>query len=349
MNSSTSNFDATGVVERPPRPVASVFPRPSGKTLDGTLQIRSEIKAVLLTLLVLLCADVALRLAELKLSNDVRHIRSLPEIARALSSGPTPRVVFLGNSLTRFGVAPAAWTSALEELNVPKGSMAKVVPDESTMPDWYYVVRNNLIEPGREPDLLILGFALNQLTDERLQPGRLGAYFCNRQNVRELFAHDLPGLGAKCDFLMGSMSRLYGVRDEIQVRFGDAFIPGYRESVQHLNKTRLRKSAPGNLQTTGGKAHSYALLERALKLWREKGIEVVLVAMPTPYEYELDPAVAGMAQSAGVRLIDARKLAALTAEDFPDGYHMGKRAAEIYTRYLAESVVDTLREKAGAE
>jgi hypothetical protein len=310
------------------------------------IQIRSEVKAVVLTLLILGCTDLGLRLAEVRLSNDVRHIRALPEIARELSAGPAPRVVFVGNSLTRYGVNPDAWTAALKELNLPKGTMAKLVPDETTMPDWHYVVLNNLIEPGHKPDLLILGFALQQLTDERIQAGRLGAYFCDHRNVRELFTHDLQDVGPRCDFLLGSLSRLYGVRDEIQVRFGDAFIPGYRESVQHLNEVRLRESRSDH-QANGDGAHSYALLERALKLWREQGIEVVLVAMPTPYEYELDLTVAEMAQAAGVRLIDARDLSALTTEDFPDGYHMGERAAEIYTRFVAKCVVDTLRARAG--
>jgi hypothetical protein len=82
-------------------------------------------------------------------------------------------------------------------------------------------------------------------------------------------------------------------------------------------------------------------------LWRAQGIEVALVAMPVPSGYEIDPEVVRKAQSAGVKLIDARLMSSLTPADFPDGYHMGSRAAESYTRFVAERVADTLRECAG--
>lgn len=313
---------------------------------SSTSSFRSEVKAILMTLLILGLADIGLRLAEVKLSVDVRHIQSFPEITRELSAGPAPRVVFLGNSLTRHGVDPATWASAMEKLATPKGSVAKLVPDDTTMPDWYYVALNSLIRPGHQPEVLVLGFSLDQLTDERIEASRLGAYFCDLGNLGELFAKDLDGFVPKVDFLLGRVCRMYGIRDEIQARFGDKFIPGYQESVRHLNDIRRRASPPDKNQIAGGKVKSYQLLDRALALWSARGIEVVLVAMPIPSSYEIDPAVVLKAQSAGARLIDARQLPSLTREDFPDGYHMGHRAAEIYTRFLAESLAAPLRENA---
>lgn len=304
----------------------------------------SEVKAVLLTLLILGLADAGLRLAEVNLSLDVRHIRSLPALTRGMSAGPAPRVVFLGNSLTRHGVDARAWASTIEQLAAPQGSMAKLVPDDTTMPDWYYVALNHLIRPGHRPDVLIIGFSLNQLSDERIEARRLGAYFCDFANVRELFARDLDGFAPKVDFLLGRLCRMYGVRDEIQARVGDALIPGCQEGVRRLNdilRRRLPDSGPSS-----GRTNSYEVLDRALALWRAQGIEVVLVAMPIPSRYEIDPAVVRKAQAAGARLIDARDLPTLTPEDFPDGYHMGPRAAEIYTGFLATNLTDTLRKNA---
>jgi hypothetical protein len=313
---------------------------------SSTSSFNSEGKAVLLTLLILSMGDLALRWAEVNLSIDVRHIRSFPEITRKLSHEPAPRVVFLGNSLTRHGVDPSVWASVMKELKAPAGSVAKLVPDDTTMPDWYYVALNSFIRPGNRPDVVILGFTLNQLTDERIEAGRLGAYFCDLGNVSELFAKDLEGFAPKVDFLMGRLCRLYGVREQIQARFGDKIIPGYQASVRHLNEIRRRESSPKKHQTAGGKVHSYQLLDRALALWRAQGIEVVLVAMPIPSGYEIDQAVVLKAQSVGARLIDARELPALTREDFPDGYHMGPKAAKIYTRFVAERMAETLRENA---
>jgi len=308
---------------------------------SSTSSFSNEVKAILLALLIVGLADVGLRLAEARLSVDVRHIRSFPEITRKLSHEPSPRVVFLGNSLTRHGIDPAVWTSAIGELASPKGSMAKLVPDDTTMPDWYYVALNNLIRPGNKPDLLILGFASNQLTDERIEASRLGAYFCDLGNLPELFTKDLQGFTAKVDFLAGRVCRLYGVRDEIQTRAGDKFIPGYQASVTRLNEIRRREPVrPPNDQ----KAKSYELLDRALKLWRAQGIEVVLVAIPTPSSYQIDEAVIQKVQATGARLIDARQLPALSPEDFPDGYHMGPRAAQIYTRFVAEKLSDALKQ-----
>ena len=300
-------------------------------------------KAILMTLLIVCLADIGLRLAEMKLSLDVRHIRSFPALARELSAGPAPRVAFLGNSLTRHGVDARAWTSAMEQLAAPKGAMAKFVPDDTTMPDWYYVALNHLIRPGHRPEVLVIGFSLNQLSDERIEARRLGSYFCDFENVRELFTRDLDGFAPKIDFLLGRLCRMYGVRDEIQTRFGDKFIPAYQDGVRHLNDLQRRKFA-NNDQSQSGRTNSYELLDRALALWRAQRIEVVLVAMPIPFQYEIDPVVIQKAQAAGARFIDARDLPTLTGKDFPDGYHMGTRAAEIYTKFLAEQLSGTLRE-----
>jgi hypothetical protein len=310
---------------------------------SSTSSFSSEVKAILMTLLIVGVADVGLRLAEARLSVDVRHIRSFPTLARELSAGPAPRVVFLGNSLTRHGVDARAWTSAMEQLAAPKGAMTKFVPDDTTMPDWYYVALNNFVRPGHKPEVLVIGFSLNQLSDERIEARRLGAYFCDFENMHELFANDLDGFAPKMDFVVGRVCRMYGVRDEIQARFGDRFIPAYQEGVRHLNDLQRRKLANQN-QSHGGRTNSYEVLDRALALWRAQGIEVVLVAMPIPSRYEIDPVVIQKAQAAGARFIDARDLPTLTREDFPDAYHMGQRAAEIYTKFLAEQLAGTLKE-----
>ena len=311
---------------------------------SSTSSFNSEVKTILMTLLILVIGDLALRRAEMNLSIDVRHIRSFPEITRKLYHEPAPRVVFLGNSLTRYGIDPTVWASAMKELKAPMGSVAKLVPDDTTMPDWYYVALNSLIRPGNQPDMLILGFSLNQLTDDRIEAGRLGAYFCDLGNVRELFARDLDGFAPKADFLMGRLCRLYGVREQIRARFGDKFIPGYQEGVRQLNEIRQRELAADKGQIASGSEHSYRLLDRALALWRKRGIEVVLVAMPVPFDYEIDQAVVLKAQSVGARLIDARHVPNLTRQDFPDGYHMGPRAATLYTRFVAGSLADALRQ-----
>lgn len=309
---------------------------------SSTSSFSSEAKAILMTLLVLGLVDIGLRLAEAKLSLDVQHIRSFPVLARQLSAGPAPRVAFLGNSLTRYGVDASAWVTAMERLETPKGAMTKLVPDDTTMPDWYYVALNNLIRPGHKPEVLVIGFSLKQLTDERIEARRLGAYFCDFENVSELFAKDLNGFAPKVDFLLGRLCRVYGIRDEIQARVGDKVIPGYQEGVRQLND--IRRHRPAAKIDSGSRTNSYELLDRALLLCRSQGIKVVLVAMPIPSRYEIDPVVVRKAQAAGAQLIDARELPTLTGEDFPDGYHMGTRAAEIYTKFVAEKLSETLRE-----
>jgi hypothetical protein len=313
---------------------------------SSTFNSNGEAKAILLTLLIVSVADLGLRLAEAGLSKDVQHIRSFPALARNLSAGPAPRVVFLGNSLTRHGVDPQGWETALERRAMPKGAMTKLVPDDTTMPDWYYVSLNQLIRPGHPPDLLVVGFALNQLSDERLEARRLGAYFCNLGNARELFGRDLDGFAPKVDFLLGRLCRLYGVRDEIQARVGDRFIPGYQAGVRHLNELRRRQPA-GRNRAVPGNGPSYELLDRALALWRAEGIDVVLVAMPVPSRYEIDPVIVKKVRAAGARLMDARHLPGLTPADYPDGYHLGRRGAEIYTNFLAENLAESLGRRAG--
>lgn len=295
-----------------------------------------EARVVAVVVCALLACEAGMRLYGDRLSKDIEHLEQFDEIAaRAAAPSPTDvtRVLFLGNSLTRYGLRAEQFEAAARDVGRTV-RVEKMTPDNTALADWYYAYRTFFHAAGRSPDLLVIGFADGHLRDAPSNhPERLAQYYCRVEDLPELFARDLPTVEDRAHYGAACGSALLCNRDRIERRVLDALIPGYREGIQTLND-RVRQSLPTRSGTV-----SYSRLRELLQLTREDGVQVVLAAMPIPNAYAIDPELQALAVETGTPLIDCRAVPGVEPAMFPDGLHMNEEAATRYTHYLAAALV----------
>jgi hypothetical protein len=296
-----------------------------------------ELRVVGVVLLSLAAGEAGMRLVGQRLSKDVEHLAHFSEIAAEIArrdAAEEPlQVLFLGNSLTRYGVAADEFREAAEAVAGQPLTVAKMTPDNTALADWFYAYRNYFAETGRAPDLLVIGFQDGHLADAPSNhPQRLAQFYCDADDWPELCEYDLRNFESRAGFVLASQSALVANRDRLERRALDTLIPGYQAGIQDLN-SRVRSQ-----QNRPAARPSYTRLERLLDLAVAGGTRVVLVAMPVPTPYAIDDALQQVVTQRGAALVDCREVAGITNDMFPDGLHMNDEAAARYSRHLAQTL-----------
>lgn len=288
-------------------------------------------------LALLVVSETAMRLMESSLSKDVAHLKQFPEIAKHLTAHASDqtRVLFLGNSLTRYGIDAEVFQKELRLNRGTQVQVAKVVPDNSQLADWSYAYRNFFHNAQHPPELLVIGFGFgNQHLADRpsSHPERLARYYCTLNDVNELCRWDLPDMESRLDYVVASGSVLYANRDRVQ-RWGlDRIIPEYRTGIQTINEQLQNASPKEPSRATFHRLR--ALIEDA----QQDGVRVVLMALPVGFEYEFDPQFLSLTAEKQVPVIDCRNVPGVTRAQLFDGLHLDPNGAKLVTRHLAQEL-----------
>ncbi len=309
--------------------------------------IRRELPVLLMVACVLLVTESAMRLMGTRLSRDLVQIQAIPAIAEELV-GHSPqqvKILFMGNSLIREGVvAPLIEEQLCRTLHGPI-SVRRVTTDATGIPEWYYAFKQFFADAACVPDILILGFEGDgggHLSDQRqVFPNRLGQHFCQLADVPEAFEYDVKSLDQRVDFLAASMSCAYANRDRIQKRVLDLMIPDYQSAARHMNAMMANSDKGLHKQAETEVVPEFHRLSRMIALAEENKVRLIFVAMPVPRQYSVDPALVHVASVHGIPLIDGRAVPGISADMFPDGYHMNQSAATTFSDFLAEQLASS--------
>ena len=279
---------------------------------------------------VLALGEAVLRLAGQRLSADVQHIRSIPARAERLAKADGLRILFLGNSLTREGVRLDV---VQEQMGCrPPATLERVYPDDTTILDWYYVFRNDFAGK-RAPDVLVLSHARGQLTDATgIHAERIAGSFGGWSNAREMLGIDLDGLGDRIEYVLASMLRVFSERERVRDRVLATATPDYRTTAQRLNESE-RVARPSDKPRP---SEAFSRLRRLLEVCRDRRVHVVVVAMPVPGSYGIDPRLREVLREGRADFLDMRETPGLVNADFADGYHLAPRGAQTYSAALGK-------------
>lgn len=308
--------------------------------------LRREWKVIACVAVVLLSVECGIRGLESRLSKDLIGIRLFPKIAATLSDpkhASDHRILFLGNSLTRDGVNVDAVTEELTSSTQSDGKASvfvrKAAADGTGIVEWFYAFRNQFLEAGHAPDIVVLGFegpGGGHISDARkFDPSALGYLFSGLDDIPEVMQHDLTNFGQRGDYLLGLFSAAYANRGRVQQRVLDSIIPGYRETSERIN---LGIDDHQPKPSTDAPEASFSRLERFVDLAEAHGVRVVLVAIPVPDAYEIEPGLIDFAAMRNVPLIDARHVDGIDDSMFPDGLHMNATAAKRFSRFVANQL-----------
>jgi len=281
--------------------------------------------------------------AKVRTHLDEQHRNEIPHLARALRNQPSPRILFLGNSLTRKGIRLDSFKEALRDHGLRVGGCAVVRPDDTVVQHWYYLFQRYFADANesRTPDCVIITFCLDHLSDQVAPRNRrLASIVKGPGQLAEVLCHDLDSVDACGDFLMAHFFSAVANQSEIKHGVMARIIPHYASESQRLNRVRRAYHETKDAQERFGNAPAltYSRLERFIALLQQRGCHGVFAMIPLPGEQSLDIALAETIESNGMTFCDFRDLSSLTSGHYPDGYHMDPVAADIYSRALADAV-----------
>ncbi|MCB1090189.1 MAG: hypothetical protein KDL87_01565 [Verrucomicrobiae bacterium] len=292
-------------------------------------------RRIILGLVLLLAAlEVAVRQVEPRLSKDLAHVHSLSELPEKLAPG-TGGVLVMGNSLARCGIAPARLSAGL----TGQPEVALMVPDATAAIEWAWGYRRHVLHAGARPALVILVTGRTHLFDPaHKQIERLGAFHVGGGGDQWRFlTNELGGVEERASFLISSVSRLYADRGRIQPLVFYNFIPSYESSVNRINMAAgggFSQEMEPNLEESRGLANCQRLVDSV----RESGARLVVVTAPLPEPWSLPEAVSQLLKKNEVPVIPLGSEVRLSAERFPDGYHLDPAGAEIATAALVKAL-----------
>jgi len=88
---------------------------------------------------------------------------------------------------------------------------------------------------------------------------------------------------------------------------------------------------------------TYERLERLIAITDSHNVQVVIVALPVPDEYDVDPGLVELASKREIQMIDARHIDGIENEMFPDGPHMNSIAAEHFSHDVGAKLAPGIR------
>ncbi|MCW8934271.1 MAG: hypothetical protein OQK98_06065 [Gammaproteobacteria bacterium] len=296
---------------------------------------REEKLVILLVLSVLVLLEIAIRLNEDRLSGNISHIYTIPEIARQASDTTSDaNLIFLGNSLTNNAIDKPH----IETLNSSKNSIKafKITPDGTAISDWYCIYNQYFLETTNTSSFVIIGFAWGQLSDQfPINPTRLGGFFCQIEDIDALEATGLTRHQQFLRFLAGSVSHVYVNREAIRNRVLDTVVPYYKETTQVLNRSPQNNTEMDGRGKSMSTYTSFTNLNQSIK---SSNRQLVVMAMPVIDNYSIDAELLDTFTSLGIPLLDLRNVEKIEKNMFLDSIHLNAEGSRIFTEALVEKL-----------
>lgn len=275
------------------------------------------------------------------LGSDREHIHAIPEISRELHAQPKPRVLILGNSLTKRGVDMGCLQNRLSEVQGREVHLAKVHPVGTDLVDFHYLTRVYFTDPGHAPDVIVVGFVAHHIDDRPAKRHRrLGRHFTSFKTMPELFAHDLHTFEHQTENVLSHVFASFGDQLLWKERLLQ-YVPEMRAGTLDVDR-KLERIADAEVAARGA-GPTFHRLERYIELLRSHGIHGIFVAMPLPEVWDMDEKLPRTVREGGMTFVDARAVEGLTPDSFADGYHLGEDGTLVYSRFLAERIAEHLR------
>ena len=306
-----------------------------------TSSFRSDLKALLVVCAILCVCELGLRQYGSYISKDLQQFDDFPRIARQLNSQPSPRMLFLGNSLTGRGVDVTSVLAAVAADGGLKISGEKIAPDNTAIVDWHYILKTFFVRTQYVPDIVVVGFTGGHLGDSRqVKARRLARHFAIPADMPELFATEFTSMNQQTDYCIGLFSATFTESERIKKRILNQLVPSFEDQTQELNQIIRRQKAEERaapLAPVG--SHR---LRRFLDMLAEVDVQTVFVAMPEPTLWALEADVVATIEACGATMIDCRSVPGLLEVNFPDGYHLDEQGASLYSQFLGSQLAPLL-------
>lgn len=308
----------------------------------STFSSNSEWKVWFVVLAVLVATEVTMRGALTHLSQDLVHIQQIPESIDRLSVGEEPRLLFLGNSITREGLDLSELKTELD--SVKSLTIEEIYPDDTAITEWLYGYIHFLDLPKNDLELLIICFAEDQLQDRpTIDVRRLAYNYSDWSTTLATFQDESFTLDQKAEFILARLLVSFANAERVQKRIMDYLIPFYRSTARRINSSLVNPVTDSEARPLT--YPTYRRLQKLLDVLEARDVDLMVFAFPVGKSYEIDSGLEQMLQKNSVSLVDARHVAGISPENFPDGYHMDKFAAKLMSRVVSTQIKDWLKDR----
>lgn len=302
---------------------------------------RREWKVLLVLALFLLVMETLVRCFAGKLSLDVRNTIETPKIAGRFASTPDDEqtVLVVGNSLARCGLDTSqlgrntGWTHDQDERIISTEFFA---PDASSVVQWNWGIRRYFANARSHPDIILLFTGRNHLLDLPTSPETLGAYYVGTSDLGEALK-SMQSSEQAIDLMVGASSHLFANRYRIRPRICYPYLPGFKIAWPALTEVRDTNTGASDQSSPSPGTKS---LERLIKTVHEMGSELHVISVPMPEPYALPQPVLRLLEEANIPYHNLSTVPGIEISNFPDGYHLDKSGASIFTKALLATFKD---------
>lgn len=294
------------------------------------------IKFRVLTILVVmfLLLESSIRLGSQLLSIDDAHIKSVPDLISELAECKSPRILFIGNSLTREGVDLKELKKELDIAGLHDANIAAVFPDDTTPIHWQYIVKNHVLVQATKPDYIFMGVAGYNLVDTApLGLRKLGCSWCKVADFPELIRDEELTFDEIGEIFTSWISWTFAKQDRIKKYILDLIIPNFRDAFRRLSDMATISNDLSASDPT------YEKIIRYDQFYHSNSLEVHYLGMPIQRGWTIHPKLQQVIDEGEIKFIDMRDLPDLGETHFKDSIHLTPEGARIFSKHLAKAIV----------
>jgi len=291
--------------------------------------------AVICLLLILVLEIGSMYLLNHQSATYARISRQYDEALKIRPAGAAepPSVLMVGNSLLLHGVQ----VDRLQEMTSSRMRLYPIFLEATGYYDWLYGL-HGLFLRGARPQVVVLGVGVNYFLENGVRQDYVPMMFFNARDTFAVAADLKLDRTAASNLLLAHSSTFWDTRSAIRMQVLNHVVP-------HLeNLFSLVNQKPAVPEGREFAEISIPRLQRLRELCEANGARLILLVPPTLDSENAVNLMAAASQATGVDVsvpIDPMTLSAKFYQ--PDGMHLNRDGAVIFTSALAEDLPEKVR------
>jgi len=252
---------------------------------------------------------------------------------RPAGAGEPPSVLMVGNSLLLHGVQ----VDRLQEMTSSRMRLYPIFLEATGYYDWLYGL-HGLFLRGARPQAVVLGIGVNYFLANGVRQDYVPMMFFNARDTFAVTSDLKLDRTATSNLLLAHSSTFWDTRSAIRMQVLNHMVP-------HLeNLFSLVNQKPAVPEGKEFAEISIPRLQRLRELCEANGASLILLVPPTLDSENAVSQMAAASQAAGVDVSVPIDPMALSAKFYqPDGMHLNRDGAVIFTSALAEDLPEKVR------
>jgi hypothetical protein len=252
---------------------------------------------------------------------------------RPAGAGEPPSVLMVGNSLLLHGVQ----VNRLQEMTSSRMRLYPIFLEATGYYDWLYAL-HGLFLRGARPQAVVLGVGVNYFLENGVRQDYVPMMFFNARDTFAVTSDLKLDRTATSNLLLAHSSTFWDTRSAIRMQILNHLVPHLEDLFSLVNQKPVVPEGREFAKI------SIPRLQRLRELCEANGARLILLVPPTLDSENAVNQMAAAAQAAGVDVSVPIDPATLSAEFYqPDGMHLNRDGAVIFTSALAEDLPERVR------